>query len=982
MAIPSKIKLYIIIIFIFLLPLFSSKDTNSQKEIAQYLIVSINGEIRLEDENGKLIWSNSIGKPLIKTDINVNNIDFSQSNILPSMNGGLYLVNERKNIFELLDVNFEDLILNPPSIFNKFITGIFYRNVKEKYFAIDILNGNIIKFKKGNDYDDFIKGNNNYMINNNTKNNYIIMKRITYLFQVRKNYELVWDANISKLEILNKGNSKIFHPKSNSSEYFVIQRNMKNNTYIYKYTSEKKELILLKIHNSDNSPYTFNFKQMNEINYFKKQNNNFYQNFFMFIFGVIATSIFIVQISNNKKEKPINLIEKTNEKDKDDEIEKNENLKNKNENSISAKNLSQLSTKSLLKNSFDEFCIKSTKSFNFCSKISLNHKESAPESDYIHTKIHKAIFHDNDHKLESTHILNSLLENDESLALNKNYQMTKITTKRHTICETNSINNLYLGRKLSDNITSKRKFHPCKSDLEELNYLTKKYLEDTIKQSSDSLNKIGNLLNSQLKYDEIYKIINSSNSNDSDSENSESPIPPELMLKSNFSLCDTGRFLKDFENIQFIGKGGFGTVFKAKHTIDGGIYAIKVIKSNLGIDDELDNLKEVQEIKTMLKVEHKNIVRYITCWFETKEPLNYNSKRSRALSMDEKNIPQKKNFGQNNNKFKKKIKQDIKLPLSRIQSRFNNEYEYESDDEDTYKDLKKNDRNINNHSDLYNDEESNSFSKSFQLQFDYSNSNSDDGIIFDNSNSHSKNTHSKDNSNNYKCNEPFILCDNESEIKNLRDKKNKKEINPSRKISDYTIKALRKKTYRVYFYMQMEYCEGIPLSYYIQQRKNPSNENLIIHIFYQICNAVQHIHSKSIIHRDLKPGNIFMNKKFKIKIIDFGLASENHTKNEESVGTALYLSPEQLEKKPYNEKVDIYALGIILMEMCCFFKTIHERRKIIKNVNEGKYPEEQMKFYENELKLIKKMTKYNPNERPGIEDVINSEEMKSMMKMI
>ncbi len=65
---------------------------------------------------------------------------------------------------------------------------------------------------------------------------------------------------------------------------------MKNNKYIYKYTSEKKELILLKIHNSDNSPYTFNFKQMNEINYFKKQNNNFYQNCLMFLFVVIATS--------------------------------------------------------------------------------------------------------------------------------------------------------------------------------------------------------------------------------------------------------------------------------------------------------------------------------------------------------------------------------------------------------------------------------------------------------------------------------------------------------------------------------------------------------------------------------------------------------------------------------------------------------------------------------------------------------------------
>jgi len=109
-------------IFIFLFPIFSSKDSNLKKEKAQYLIVSIKGELRLEDENGKLIWSNSIGKPLIKTDINVNNINFLQTNILPSMNGGLFLVNERKNLYELLDVNFEDLIKEPPSIFNQYIS--------------------------------------------------------------------------------------------------------------------------------------------------------------------------------------------------------------------------------------------------------------------------------------------------------------------------------------------------------------------------------------------------------------------------------------------------------------------------------------------------------------------------------------------------------------------------------------------------------------------------------------------------------------------------------------------------------------------------------------------------------------------------------------------------------------------------------------------------------------------------------------------
>ena len=976
MAIPSKINTNFIMIFIFLFSIFSSNDTNLKKEKAQYLIVSIKGELRLEDENGKLIWSNSIGKPLIKTDINVNNINFLQTNILPSMNGGLFLVNERENLYELLDVNYEDLIKEPPSIFNQYITGTFYRSVKEKYFAINILNGDIIKIKKGNSFDNIIKGNFNNN-NNNDIDNYIIMKRINYIFQVRKGYAIVWSANFGKLEILSKGNSKIFHPMANSIENNVIYRNMKNNTYIFKYILENNELILMKIHNSNNSPYTFNYKQMNEINFFTKKKKNIYYNYLMFIFTVIITSMFLVQISNNKIEKQINQNEKEKEKEnekenKKKEIESNES-KIKNENSTSAKNFSQLSTNSILKNSLDEFPIKN-KSFNLCSRISLNHKESAPESEFQHKKLHKAIFNDNNEK--NNILLNSLYGNDESLALNKNYQMKKINlNKRYNLCKGNSINNIYLVRKLSDNISTKRKFHPSKKDLEELNILSKKYLENTIKQSSDSLNKIGNFSNNKLNYEEIYKIINS-NSNDSNSENDENPIPPELMSKSNFSLCDTGRFLKDFENIQFIGKGGFGSVFKATHTIDGGIYAIKIIKSNLGIDDELDQLNEVQEIKTMLKVEHKNIVRYITCWFETKDPINYYNKRCRAFSMDEKYSPKKKDFGCVKNKIQKKIQKDTKLPLSRIQS-IANEFEYVSDD--SYKDLKNKDSNYNN-SDLYNDDENDSFSRSFQLKFNQSNSLSDDGIIFTDSkgNSNSKNNIKVNNNNNSE--HILNFPDNESEIKSPNDKKLKKEL--SRKVSDYTMNALRKKTYKVYFYMQMEYCEGIPLSYYIQQRKKVSNESLIIHIFYQICNAVQHIHSKSIIHRDLKPANIFMNKKFKIKIIDFGLASEKYKKNEDYVGTYLYLSPEQLAQKPYNEKVDIYALGIILIEMCCFFNTEHERRNTLKEVINGVYPEKQMKFFENELKLVKKLTKFNPVERPNIEEVINSEEMKLMLEMI
>ena len=89
------------------------------------------------------------------------------------------------------------------------------------------------------------------------------------------------------------------------------------------------------------------------------------------------------------------------------------------------------------------------------------------------------------------------------------------------------------------------------------------------------------------------------------------------------------------DTIELVGKGVFGCVFRAMHKIDGSYYAIKIIKFNVSSEDNLSKIKEVQEIKTMMKVEHKNIVRYITCWFELEDQEMIN-RRGRALSMDEK----------------------------------------------------------------------------------------------------------------------------------------------------------------------------------------------------------------------------------------------------------------------------------------------------------------------------------------------------------
>lgn len=81
------------------------------------------------------------------------------------------------------------------------------------------------------------------------------------------------------------------------------------------------------------------------------------------------------------------------------------------------------------------------------------------------------------------------------------------------------------------------------------------------------------------------------------------------------------RFLKDFLEITPIGLGGYGDVFKAKHRIDGKTYVIKRV--------EYDNQKVEREVKALAKLDHKNIVRYCSCWDGTDFALeDSNNKRS------------------------------------------------------------------------------------------------------------------------------------------------------------------------------------------------------------------------------------------------------------------------------------------------------------------------------------------------------------------
>src|SRR5262249_17505026 len=103
-----------------------------------------------------------------------------------------------------------------------------------------------------------------------------------------------------------------------------------------------------------------------------------------------------------------------------------------------------------------------------------------------------------------------------------------------------------------------------------------------------------------------------------------------------------------------------------------------------------------------------------------------------------------------------------------------------------------------------------------------------------------------------------------------------------------------------------------------------------LHLFRQICSAVQHAHQKGIIHRDLKPTNILVeahDDRAVPKVIDFGLAKalSGQPLTEHTLftafgtvaGTPLYMAPEQAKFNAIDvdTRADIYSLGVILYEL-------------------------------------------------------------------
>jgi len=203
---------------------------------------------------------------------------------------------------------------------------------------------------------------------------------------------------------------------------------------------------------------------------------------------------------------------------------------------------------------------------------------------------------------------NNIVINSSSSVKQKNYELTKniksikfdksdkyLDNNDNSIIKTNIFN--YKNLDIDD-----FRFNKC-NDSNKLHNINNFNLE--IKRSGNSSNHRNientgqfNLKKNDLNISELYS------------------------FKQQSKFFDDKRLVRNFEDFSMIGKGGFGKVFKARHKLDSSWYAIKMIELMVSKGENLSKHKVVREVKTMTKLEDKNVVRYFTCWFESKYTLD------------------------------------------------------------------------------------------------------------------------------------------------------------------------------------------------------------------------------------------------------------------------------------------------------------------------------------------------------------------------
>ena len=418
------------------------------------------------------------------------------------------------------------------------------------------------------------------------------------------------------------------------------------------------------------------------------------------------------------------------------------------------------------------------------------------------------------------------------------------------------------------------------------------------------------------------------------------PKSPRLRREST-NTPSISRYKTDFVELGRLGRGGYGEVVKSRNKLDGRFYAVKKIVQ--ATTSSLDGV--LSEIILLSQLNHPFIVRYITAWIETeisaeKEP-GYSTEATSEISSDDDDDPTKSEIPPESLDLMSSTGPDIV-------------FGFESDEESDHSVH----HSANGSAEEADVADAEQIAELRRLKANGQKLRQVDGY-FQSSNVRKG----------YPANpsEAFVFDDNEAS--------------------------------QAVLYIQMEFCEKKTLRSLING--NLQDDNIKSwRLFRQILEALAYIHAADIVHRDLKPENIFIDAVGDIRIGDFGLArpgelrvlqrSKSHRSGiygsfTKSVGTALYVAPEvrSSSKGSYDDKADMYSLGIVFFEMCFPLTTGMER---VTTLTALRQQEHRLPFeFERAEKItqgdiILSLVNHDPTIRPKSSELLHSEKFPMEME--
>ncbi|KAM6201727.1 eukaryotic translation initiation factor 2-alpha kinase 3 [Rhynchocyon petersi] len=483
------------------------------------------------------------------------------------------------------------------------------------------------------------------------------------------------------------------------------------------------------------------------------------------------------------------------------------------------------------------------------------------------------------------------------------------------------------------------------------------------------------------------------------------------------------RYLTDFEPVQCLGRGGFGVVFEARNKVDDCNYAIKRICLP---NRELAREKVMREVKALAKLEHPGIVRYFNAWLET-PPEKWQERMDEIWLKDEStdwplsspspvDVPSVKIRSMDLFSTKEHI--EIIAPSPRRSQSFPVGFSYSqtssSESQFTPLDflgLDHRDLSVSlykpQHSCLTDCEVEDGFMDGSEKEHSFqplpseassvrSRERTSSSIVFEDSGCDNTSRKEKLTTNQQ--------CFDNHYANKLAGFRHSSSMSSESTLSTYPprpttlsldlTKTTAEKTQpgspKVYLYIQMQLCRKENLKDWMNRRSSIEDRErtMCLHIFLQIAEAVEFLHSKGLMHRDLKPSNIFFTMDDVVKVGDFGLVTAMDQDEEEQaaltpmpvyatrtgqVGTKLYMSPEQIDGNSYSHKVDIFSLGLILFELLYPFSTQMERIRTLSDVRNLNFPPLFIQNYPCEFMMVQHMLSPSPIERPEATDIIESD---------